>query len=154
MALTDVAVRTAKPSDEARKLADEKGTRFAAPVVLACPRCDEPILQFRLASVNNCGATTWSDGFTSIIDFGGSQDIAVCASCESIFWVEDATQIGIMHREPESTAWPAWKRAPGHFNPADAATLAKERAWKNIPDSWHWAGKIESVSGTRAFVGA
>lgn len=122
-------------------------TRFADPAVLACPHCDEPMLQPRLASINNYGATTWSDGFTSTIGFGRSQDIAVCPSCEGIFWVEDATQIGIMHREPESTSWPTWKRALGHFNKEDASTLANERAWKAVPDSWHWAGKIEGVRG-------
>jgi hypothetical protein len=105
------------------------------------------MLQPRLASINNYGATTWSDGFTSIIGLGHRQDIAVCPSCEGIFWIEDAMQIGIMHSEPESTAWPAWKRALGHFNKEDASTLAKERAWKGVPDSWHWAGKIESIRG-------
>lgn len=122
-------------------------TRFADPAVLACPHCDAPMLQPRLASINNYGATTWSDGFKSIIGFGRGQDIAVCPSCEGIFWLEDATQIGVMHREPESTEWPAWKRTLGHFNKVDASTLAKERAWKAIPDSWHWAGKIESLRG-------
>lgn len=122
-------------------------TRFADPAVLACPHCDEPMLQPRLASINNYGATTWSDGYTSTIGFSRCQDIAVCPSCEGIFWVEDAMQIGVMHREPESTAWPTWKRALGHFNKEDASTLAKERAWKAIPASWHWAGKIETVRG-------
>lgn len=122
-------------------------TRFADPAVLACPHCDEPMLQPRLASINNYGATIWSDGFTSIIGFGRGQEIAARPSCEGIFWLEEATRIGIMHHEPESTEWPAWKRVLGHFSKEDASILAKERAWKTIPDSWHWAGKIESLRG-------
>lgn len=122
-------------------------TRFADPAVHACPHCDAPMLRPRLASINNYGATTWSDGFTSTIGFGRNHDLAVCPSCEGMFWLDDATQIGIMHREPETTGWPVWKRALGHFNKEDASLLARERAWRAIPDSWHWAGEIDKPRG-------
>ncbi len=117
-------------------------SRFAAPAILACPCCESPMLQRRMASIHIYGATYWSDGYTSTICIGCGLDIGVCPSCEGMFWVEDAKQLGILHDEPESTAWPWWKRAIGRFDKADAAIMQRERVWREMPDDWHFTADI------------
>nr|MBL8410216.1 hypothetical protein [Dechloromonas sp.] len=118
-------------------------TRIVEPAILACPRCNYPMRRTRYASIHFYAATYWSDGYTSTISVAGNPDLGVCCSCESIFWVEDAEELGIMHREPESTQWPWWKRGLARFDEKATATLAKEKAWRAIPDQWHFAGQIE-----------
>lgn len=96
----------------------------------------------RLASIHIYGATYWSDGYTSSICISGGSDIGVCPSCESMFWLEDAKQLGILHDEPESTAWPWWKRAASRFDEADSAIMKREKDWREIPDSWYFTTDV------------
>lgn len=122
-------------------------TRFADLAVHTCPHCDAPMLRPRLASINNYGATTWSDGFKSTIGFAQDHDLAVCPSCEGMFWLNDAPQVGCIHREPETMEWSALRRMVGYFNKEDASLLVKEREWRALPDSWHCAGEIQKPRG-------
>jgi hypothetical protein len=119
-------------------------TRIVEPAILACPCCNYLMHRTRYASIHFYAATYWSDGYTSTISVAGNSDLGVCPSCESIFWVEDAKEIGIMHWEPESTRWPWWRRRLARFDQKATALLAKEKAWRAMPDQWHFTGKIEA----------
>ncbi|MBL8421314.1 MAG: hypothetical protein JNK92_11840 [Dechloromonas sp.] len=119
-------------------------TRFVEPAVLACPICESPVLKTRLASFNDFGAVYWSDNYASIVGLGSTGPIVCCPVCEGMFWTEDAKQLGIMPKYPESLKW-SWLRRKLASDMESVA--AAESAWKSKPDSWDWAGNLQQPRG-------
>ncbi|MBP5988283.1 MAG: hypothetical protein KA538_13970 [Azonexus sp.] len=72
-------------------------TRFAKPLLLETPCCQEKVMQRRFASVNSFGMSTrWSDGYTDIPMVTEASRLAYCPGCNKTYWLEDATELGIV----------------------------------------------------------
>lgn len=77
-------------------------TRLAKPLLLETPCCQTKVMQRRLASVNTFGlAKAWSDGYTSVFMVSEAQRLAYCAGCNSVYWLEDATVLGVIPSSDE-----------------------------------------------------
>lgn len=72
-------------------------TRFAKPLLLETPCCQEKVMQHRFASVNSFGISTrWSDGYTDIPMVALTSRLAYCPGCNKTYWLEDATELGVV----------------------------------------------------------
>lgn len=72
-------------------------TRFAKPLLLETPCCQEKVMQSRFASVNSFGMSTrWSDGYTDIPMVSLTSRLAYCPGCNKTYWLEDATELGVV----------------------------------------------------------
>lgn len=121
-------------------------TRYAQPVVLACPRCESPILERRIASLNFLGACRWSDGSPGHWASGIGR-LARCPACDSLFWLAQAPRLGVMPREPRIRQWSWLRRTFAHLLGNSKKGFAEEMAFEAIPEEWHWARYIESAKG-------
>jgi len=121
-------------------------TRFVEPAVLACPRCESPILKRRIASLNFFGIHRYSDGSPGhwAKDVGR---MACCPACDNLFWRDEAQPLGVMPREPRIRNWSWMKRALASLFGRCKTDFAEESAWTAIPESWHWARQIEAPKG-------
>ena len=64
----------------------------------------------RFASVNSFGMSTrWSDGYTDIPMVSLTSRLAYCPGCNKIYWLEDATELGVVptadEREKNRAGW-------------------------------------------------
>lgn len=72
-------------------------TRFAKPLLIETPCCQEKVMQQRFASVNSFGlATSWSDGYTSMPLVSEASRLGYCPSCNKTYWLEDAISLGVL----------------------------------------------------------
>lgn len=85
-------------------------TRFANPLLLETPCCQEKVMQQRFASVNSYGLSSrWSDGYTSMPFVSEASRLAYCAGCNKTYWIEDATSLGVVPSFEEAPARrPGW----------------------------------------------
>ncbi|NTU72720.1 hypothetical protein HGB07_00915 [Candidatus Roizmanbacteria bacterium] len=78
-----------------------------------CPSCNKPFTEHSLTSGNTFGAVYWSDGKMDAEMLPEFPAIVKCPDCNNIFWISDATVIGMYdwfrgedYEEPEE-----WKKA-------------------------------------------
>lgn len=66
-------------------------------------------MQRRFASINSFGLSTrWSDGYTSMPLATEMARLAYCSGCNKIYWLEDATELGVMPSPGEQTQGKSW----------------------------------------------
>ena len=63
-------------------------------IVRRCPKCDREITEPTLASGNTFGAQYWTDGKRIARMLPEYPQFVKCPQCSSLFWLEDAEQIG------------------------------------------------------------
>jgi hypothetical protein len=72
-------------------------TRFAKPLLLETPCCQEKVMRQRFASVNSFGLSSrWSDGYTWMPMVSEASRLAYCPGCNKTYWLEDATELGVV----------------------------------------------------------
>lgn len=116
-------------------------TRFADPLVVQCPHCGSHVLKSRLASFNDYGATTWSDGYSSAWGLNSISAIARCPSCRNVFWFEDAKELGPLPREPMPMSW--FGRMVEKLTGDKNGRLEKQRIWCAVPSEWKNAQAVD-----------
>lgn len=66
-------------------------------------------MQCRFASINSFGLSTrWSDGYTSMPLATEMARLAYCSGCNKIYWLEDATELGVVPSTDEKTRGKSW----------------------------------------------
>ena len=80
-------------------------------IIYECPTCKSHISRGSIMSGNTFGATFYSDGSRYAPMLPEFPQITKCTKCNTIFWIEDAQQVG--------------KRAWGMFNREDYPTAVK-----------------------------
>lgn len=72
-------------------------TRFAKPLLLETPCCQQKVMRRRFASINSFGLSSrWSDGYTSVLMVSEASRLAYCAGCNKTYWLEDAAELGVV----------------------------------------------------------
>ncbi len=80
-------------------------TRFAKPLLLETPCCHEKVMHQRFASVNSFGLSSrWSDGYTWMPMVSEASRLAYCPGCNRTYWLEDATELGVVPSFNENSA--------------------------------------------------
>lgn len=88
----------ARDSDEAAM------TRFAKPLLLETPCCQDKVMQQRFASINSFGLSSrWSDGYTDVPFISEASRLAYCPGCNKTYWLEDAVELGVVPSADEKT---------------------------------------------------
>lgn len=133
-------------------------TRFADPMVIQCPKCHRRLRKSRLASISGYGRRTrvWSDGHTDISVLRGQSPLAHCPLCDGIFWHDDATEIGVLPREPRRMDWLSTLHAK--LTRDKDGRLAAQRRWNvmdeglkncphcDIPQFDHFVAALNEIS--------
>lgn len=91
-----------------------------ADIVIACPYCAAPARVFQLVSGNTFGAITWTDGWMDAPMQPKAPRITRCHSCEKIYWVFLATQLGFLPFDETGEVAGEFKNAP-HVAPLTEA---------------------------------
>lgn len=91
-----------------------------ADIVIACPYCAAPARVFQLVSGNTFGAITWTDGWMDAPMQPKAPRITRCHSCEKIYWVFLAAQLGFLPFDETGEAAGEFKNAP-HVAPLTEA---------------------------------
>lgn len=72
-------------------------TRFAKPLLLETPCCQQRVMERRFASVNSFGlSTSWSDGYTDMPFVSETSRLAYCSGCNRVYWLDDAHELGVV----------------------------------------------------------
>jgi hypothetical protein len=91
-----------------------------ADIVIACPYCAATARVFQLASGNTFGAITWTDGWMDAPMQPRAPRITRCHSCQKIYWVFLAPQLGFLPFDETGAAAGDFKDAP-HVAPLTEA---------------------------------
>ena len=78
-------------------------------LIYQCPNCGKIIGYRSLFSVNDFGATSYSDGRTRGIMYADSPEIVKCKKCKTFFWLKKENQIG---EYGPLTINSKWEKAP------------------------------------------
>lgn len=116
-------------------------TRFAEPLLLATPCCQEKVMQRRFASINSFGISSrWSDGYTTVPLVSETSRLAYCPGCNKTYWLEDATKLGVVppvDKKPTSSS--GWLRrvfSKGCDNPEQESVAQVD--WQGLfPPHYH-----------------
>ena len=117
-------------------------TKFASPAVLRCPQCGDHVLRSRLKSFNDFGAMGWSDGYTSIWGLNAISPIGRCPWCKSVFWLDDAENMGSMPHKPSSIGLAM--RLVYRLTGDKYGELERERIWRETPWEWKSAKHVDA----------
>lgn len=105
MAVYPMTIETAEMCGARRVHQEFPMTRFAKPLLLEAPCCQEKVLQQRFASLNSFGLTTvWSDGYTDMPFVSETSRLAYCSGCNKVYWLEDAKELGVVSSFDEAPA--------------------------------------------------
>lgn len=108
-------------------------TRFAKPFLLETPCCKEKVMQQRFASINSYGLSSrWSDGYTSMPFVSETSRLAYCPGCNKTYWLEDATELGVVPSFDETparrVAWlPTFLRKSSDDKPREPEAQVEQR---------------------------
>lgn len=91
-----------------------------ADIVIACPYCAAAARVFQLASGNTFAAITWTDGWMDAPMMPKAPRITRCHSCQKIYWVFLAPQLGFLPFDETGAAAGEFKDAP-HVMPLNEA---------------------------------
>jgi hypothetical protein len=91
-----------------------------ADLVIACPYCSAAARVFQLFSGNTLGAITWTDGWMDAPMQPKPPRITRCHSCQKIYWVFLAPQLGFLPFDETGVAAGEFKDAP-HATPIGEA---------------------------------
>ncbi len=106
-------------------------TRFASPMVIACPHCDGHLLKSQLASFSYRTVRSWTDGKTDIDTYSMFISLMRCPLCQKSFWKSDAKELGYLPLKPRpmsrSEIW--YAKLTGDKE----KKIAGQEDWNNIP---------------------
>lgn len=84
-------------------------TRLAKPLLLKTPCCAEMVIKQRYASFNSFGLSSrWSDGYVSMPFVSEVAAMAYCPGCNKTYWLEDASELGVVPSRTETRAQSNW----------------------------------------------
>src|SRR5574340_70590 len=106
-----------------------------------CPKCGDHVLQRRLRSFNDFGAMGWSDGDNSIWGLNAISQLGKCPWCQSVFWLDDAENIGILPRRSRPINW--FMRLILRLTGDKYRELERERKWQEAPEEWKSAKHVD-----------
>jgi len=89
-------------------------------IIRACPECDQEIKQWTLTSGNTFGATFWTDGRMDAPMLPGQPWLVKCPSCQSLFWLYRARELGTALFQDVETEW---RKALPYETPMEADYL-------------------------------
>lgn len=84
-------------------------TRLAKPILLKTPCCDEMVIKQRFTSFNSFGVSSrWSDDYVSMPFVSEVAAMAYCPGCNKTYWLEDATELGVLPSRSETGVQSNW----------------------------------------------
>lgn len=83
-----------------------------ADLIIACPHCTASARVFQLFSGHSMGAMTWTDGWMDAPMLPRAPRITRCHSCQLIYWVFMAPQLGFLPFNESGEAAGEFKDAP------------------------------------------
>ena len=78
---------------------------------------------------------------------GGAGEFCRCPECRKMFWVADATRLGVIPKASRIGHWSKTRRVLAHIVGRWEDDFAQDAAWHAVPSGWHSALRIETPDG-------
>jgi predicted RNA-binding Zn-ribbon protein involved in translation (DUF1610 family) len=114
---------------------------FGDKVIYQCPNCGKLTGSFSVISMNDFGATSYSDGYTRGIMYSDSPEIAKCKKCRTFYWLKKENIIGYYG---PLTVNSKWSKAPEPelLEKNDYIKALKRKVYRNKDEERYIRNKV------------